>query len=88
MAIYTVTCAPTRSVPGAAVQRQPGGAGELEGGRHFAKWHDPHKKPSYLFAVVAGNLVAREQRITTRSGRTTCCRSTCARATWTRPSTP
>ena len=43
--------------------------GDLEGGRHFATWHDPHKKPSYLFAVVAGNLVAREQRITTRAGR-------------------
>ena len=43
-------------------------SGDLEGGRHFATWHDPHKKPSYLFAVVAGNLVAREQRITTRSG--------------------
>ena len=42
--------------------------GELEGGRHYAKWHDPHKKPSYLFAVVAGQLVAREQRIATRSG--------------------
>ena len=40
--------------------------GDLEGGRHFATWHDPFKKPSYLFAVVAGHLVAREQRITTR----------------------
>ena len=43
--------------------------GDLEGGRHFATWHDPFKKPSYLFAVVAGQLVAREQRITTRAGR-------------------
>ena len=43
--------------------------GELEGGRHFAKWQDPHKKPCYLFAVVAGPLVAREQRIVARSGR-------------------
>ena len=43
--------------------------GELEGGRHFAKWHDPFPKPSYLFALVAGNLVAREQRIRTRGGR-------------------
>ena len=38
------------------------------GARHFAKWVDPHKKPCYLFALVAGKLVAREQRITTRSG--------------------
>ncbi len=44
-------------------------SGELEGGRHFAKWVDPHKKPCYLFALVAGNLVAREQRITSRAGK-------------------
>ncbi len=43
--------------------------GALEDGRHFAQWVDPHKKPSYLFALVAGQLVAREQRITTRSGK-------------------
>jgi aminopeptidase N len=42
--------------------------GDLEGGRHFAKWVDPHKKPCYLFALVAGNLVSREQRIVSRSG--------------------
>jgi aminopeptidase N len=43
--------------------------GELPDGRHFAKWVDPHKKPCYLFALVAGQLVARNQRITTRSGK-------------------
>ena len=42
--------------------------GTLPDGRHFAKWVDPHKKPCYLFALVAGQLVAREQRITSRSG--------------------
>jgi len=42
--------------------------GTLDDGRHFAKWVDPHKKPCYLFALVAGQLVAREQRITSRSG--------------------
>ncbi len=42
--------------------------GDLEDGRHFAKWVDPHKKPCYLFALVAGTLVAREQRIRSRSG--------------------
>ncbi len=42
--------------------------GALDDGRHFAKWVDPHKKPCYLFALVAGQLVAREQRITSRSG--------------------
>jgi len=44
-------------------------SGDLEDGRHFAKWHDPHKKPSYLFAVVAGQLACREQKITSRGGR-------------------
>ena len=39
------------------------------GARHFAKWVDPHKKPSYLFALVAGQLVAREQRIMSRAGK-------------------
>ena len=43
--------------------------GLLDNGRHFAKWHDPFPKPSYLFALVAGQLVAREQRIRTRAGR-------------------
>jgi len=42
--------------------------GMLEDGRHFAKWVDPHKKPCYLFALVAGQLVCREQRITSRAG--------------------
>ena len=36
--------------------------------RHFAKWVDPHRKPCYLFALVAGQLVAREQRIRSRAG--------------------
>ena len=43
--------------------------GDLDNGRHFARWHDPFPKPSYLFALVAGRLVAREQRIRTRGGR-------------------
>lgn len=43
--------------------------GILENNRHFAVWQDPHPKPSYLFALVAGNLVAIEDRFTTSSGR-------------------
>ncbi len=42
--------------------------GDLEDGRHFARWVDPHRKPCYLFALVAGQLVCREQRIRSRSG--------------------
>jgi aminopeptidase N len=43
--------------------------GTLPDGRHFATWHDPFKKPSYLFALVAGDLVCIEDRFTTCSGR-------------------
>jgi aminopeptidase N len=44
-------------------------SGDLPNGRHFAKWHDPFPKPSYLFALVAGDLVTREQRVRTRAGK-------------------
>ncbi len=43
--------------------------GDLDKGRHYAKWHDPFPKPSYLFAMVAADLVAREQSIRSRSGK-------------------
>ncbi|RZF26471.1 aminopeptidase N [Paraburkholderia sp. UYCP14C] len=43
--------------------------GELPDGRHFARWEDPFKKPSYLFALVAGKLVALEERVKTGSGK-------------------
>ena len=38
-------------------------------GRHWARWEDPFPKPSYLFAVVAGNLDKLEDSFVTRSGR-------------------
>jgi aminopeptidase N len=44
-------------------------SGELPGGRHFAVWHDPHRKPSYLFALVGGDLACVEDRFRTMSGR-------------------
>ena len=42
---------------------------DLEDGRHAAVWEDPFPKPSYLFAMVAGNLECLEDRFTTQSGR-------------------
>jgi aminopeptidase N len=42
--------------------------GALDDGRHYAVWSDPFPKPSYLFALVAGDLVRREQKILSRSG--------------------
>ena len=44
--------------------------GEGEAGNHWAQWHDPWPKPSYLFALVAGDLVANHDTFTTGGGRT------------------
>jgi aminopeptidase N len=44
-------------------------SGDLPGGRHFAVWHDPFKKPAYLFAMVGGKLAHIEDRFRTMSGR-------------------
>ena len=41
----------------------------LTGGRHQSRWHDPHPKPSYLFALVAGRLSVIEDHFTTGSNR-------------------
>ena len=38
--------------------------GDLDDGRHYAKWEDPFKKPSYLFALVAARLVCQEEQYT------------------------
>ena len=43
--------------------------GTLPAGRHYAVWEDPHPKPSYLFALVAGRLDAIDDTFTTSSGR-------------------
>ncbi len=70
MAVYTVTLRgdqkkhPVLLSNGNLVEQ-----GTLDGGKHFAKWHDPFPKPSYLFAIVAADLVAREQWVRSRSGK-------------------
>ncbi len=43
--------------------------GQLDDNRHFAVWHDPHPKPSYLFAMVAGNLDVVEDHFVTKDKR-------------------
>ena len=69
MAVYTVTLRADRAqFPVLLSNGNLLEQGELDNGRHFARWHDPFPKPSYLFALVAANLVAREQRIRARSG--------------------
>ncbi|MGF1511227.1 MAG: aminopeptidase N [Myxococcota bacterium] len=45
------------------------GGGSLDDGRHWVRWEDPFRKPSYLFALVAGDLRAARGTFTTRSGR-------------------
>jgi aminopeptidase N len=70
MASYTVTLrADKHKYPVLLSNGNLVAQGELEDGRHYAKWVDPFRKPSYLFALVAGQLVCREQRISARSGR-------------------
>ena len=70
MAVYTVTLRadkakyPVLLSNGNLVEQ-----GALDNGRHFATWHDPFPKPSYLFALVAADLVCREQKIRTRAGK-------------------
>jgi aminopeptidase N len=44
-------------------------SGEGESGTHWAEWEDPWPKPSYLFALVAGDLVVNRDHFTTLSGR-------------------
>ncbi len=44
-------------------------AGKLDDGRHWVRWVDPYRKPSYLFALVAGDLEYIEDHFITRSGR-------------------
>ena len=70
MAVYTVTLrADKKSCPVLLSNGNRTAQGELPDGRHFATWHDPFKKPSYLFALVAGDLVQSADRFTTSSGR-------------------
>src|SRR5205823_6333986 len=47
----------------------PSGYARLPGGRHMAEWDDPFPKPSYLFALVAGDLAHVEDHFVTKSGR-------------------
>jgi len=70
MARYTVTMRADKvRFPVLLSNGNPAGSGDLPDGGHWARWVDPHPKPSYLFALVAGGLVAFEDRFTTRSGR-------------------
>ena len=70
MARYTTTLVADRAqVPVLLSNGNPIAAGDYANGKHWARWEDPHPKPSYLFAVVAGDLVCVRDHFRTRSGR-------------------
>ncbi len=70
MAPYTTTIvADMTRCPVLLSNGNPSGVGDAGNGRHWAKWVDPHPKPSYLFALVAGDLVAVRDQFMTGSGR-------------------
>ncbi|APH71539.1 aminopeptidase N [Aquibium oceanicum] len=70
LSVYTVRIEADRAeAPLLLSNGNPSEAGELDGGRHYAVWEDPFPKPSYLFALVAGDLGVLKDRFTTMSGR-------------------
>ena len=70
MTTYTVTMEADRAeFPVLLSNGNQEASGELPGGRHWVRWEDPFPKPSYLFALVAGDLALVEDHFTTRSGR-------------------
>ncbi|MEQ5788251.1 aminopeptidase N [Erythrobacter sp. NFXS35] len=70
LSVYTVRMeGPKAAFPVLLCNGNKVAEGEGEDSTHWAEWHDPWPKPSYLFALVAGDLVANSKPFTTRSGR-------------------
>ena len=70
MAIYSCTIIADKTrYPVLLSNGNPVNSGDLDNNRHFVRWEDPFKKPSYLFALVAGNLAHIADQFKTRSGR-------------------
>ena len=70
MARFTSTItADKAAVPVMLSNGNPGAVEDLGDDRHRVMWTDPHPKPCYLFALVAGDLVAVKDNFTTKSGR-------------------
>lgn len=70
MARYTTTIrADAKKYPVLLSNGNPVASGNLPEGRHWVRWEDPFKKPSYLFALVAGQLECVEDTYVTQSGR-------------------
>lgn len=70
MSVFTTTIsADTKKYPVLLSNGNKNTACQIEGGRHSVTWYDPHPKPSYLFALVAGDLGSISDRFTTMEGR-------------------
>jgi aminopeptidase N len=71
LAVYKVRIEAERAAtPVLLSNGNPVAQGDIAGtGRHFAVWHDPFPKPSYLFALVGGNLASVLDSFVTASGR-------------------
>ncbi len=70
LAVYTTRIEADRhTYPILLSNGNPIAKGELSGGKHFVTWNDPFPKPSYLFALVAGDLGVLHDSFTTMSGR-------------------
>ncbi|WP_087017698.1 aminopeptidase N [Thaumasiovibrio subtropicus] len=69
LAIFTTKVIADTSFPSLLSNGNRVAAGEVENGRHWVEWHDPFPKPSYLFALVAGDFDILEDTFTTKSGR-------------------
>ena len=70
LARFTTTLSATRDeFPVLLSNGNPVASGRTDDGRHWVRWEDPFPKPSYLFALVAGDLACLESVHTTASGR-------------------
>jgi aminopeptidase N len=69
LSVYTVTVVGDKSIPMLLANGNPVEKGELPENQHFVKWYDPHPKPCYLFALVAGDFDLLSDTYTTVSGK-------------------
>ena len=69
LSVYTVRIEAPDGEPVLLSNGEPTGGGDLPDGGRWAEWHDPHPKPPYLFALVAGDLGRIGRPFTTMEGR-------------------
>ena len=70
MARYSTTIIADKSgFPVLLSNGNPVATGSIDKTRHWVKWVDPHRKPCYLFALVAGRLAVVEDSFTTSTDR-------------------